>query len=362
MKKMVTKPNSLDEDRDSEVYLFEYDLIGSAEYIAPEVLLGEEATEAVDYWALGCIIYLFFHGETPFNDKCQAVIFEKIRRCEYNLRSDLDPDSRDIIVKLLEIDPRKRMQNFNSYKVLKKQVHGFSYVELSFENNRDNVNNFNYNSGVRNHPFFKSINFGNLTNTKAPLDFNASLHEYYINKNSLLNDQSLFNSLNNISLNRFNSQNFNSTIEVNKDFISKNSKENIHLQSIERTSDLTHYTTNNSDSSYCVESTEEKFIIQRDPNLRHKSSYINGASPFKLNESLCSGSQEKISLESEIYSCNNSFLNFLEEERRKSKSRFEKYNKEKCEISIGKSKIIEPKEQQKVILEGNFSIKNIYLH
>jgi serine/threonine protein kinase len=56
----------------------EFDLVGTAEYIAPEVLEGKSVDFGVDLWALGCIIYLFLHGKTPFKDKANLLIFDNV--------------------------------------------------------------------------------------------------------------------------------------------------------------------------------------------------------------------------------------------------------------------------------------------
>ena len=53
-------------------------LIGTPEYIAPETLQNKSIGIGVDLWALGCILYLFIHGRTPFHDKTDMNIFENI--------------------------------------------------------------------------------------------------------------------------------------------------------------------------------------------------------------------------------------------------------------------------------------------
>jgi serine/threonine protein kinase len=54
------------------------DLVGTAEYIAPETLENKVVGNGVDLWALGCILYLLLHGRTPFKDKTDLLTFDNI--------------------------------------------------------------------------------------------------------------------------------------------------------------------------------------------------------------------------------------------------------------------------------------------
>ena len=58
---------------------------------------------------MGCIIYLFFHGETPFKDKTNSLIFEKIKNNDFKINQNLSENTKDIINKLLIFDPKKRL-------------------------------------------------------------------------------------------------------------------------------------------------------------------------------------------------------------------------------------------------------------
>jgi 3-phosphoinositide dependent protein kinase-1 len=55
------------------------DLVGTAEYTAPEILNNSVNNNyCSDLWALGCMIYKFFHGKTPFKGNSDLIIFDNI--------------------------------------------------------------------------------------------------------------------------------------------------------------------------------------------------------------------------------------------------------------------------------------------
>lgn len=51
---------------------------GTPEYVAPEIILDRGHDRAVDYWALGILIYELLVGKTPFRGVNQIKIYQQI--------------------------------------------------------------------------------------------------------------------------------------------------------------------------------------------------------------------------------------------------------------------------------------------
>ena len=83
--------------------------VGTAEYVSPEVLLSEPAAEPADFWALGCILYQFITGSPPFRGKTEYLTFQKIKALEYTFPDGFDSQARDLVERLLVLDPSKRI-------------------------------------------------------------------------------------------------------------------------------------------------------------------------------------------------------------------------------------------------------------
>lgn len=53
-------------------------VFGTPDYLSPELLLGHEHDDGVDWWALGVCAYEFLVGITPFSDATPELIFDNI--------------------------------------------------------------------------------------------------------------------------------------------------------------------------------------------------------------------------------------------------------------------------------------------
>eukprot|EP00826_Nyctotherus_ovalis_P007237 TRINITY_DN11796_c0_g1_i5.p1 TRINITY_DN11796_c0_g1~~TRINITY_DN11796_c0_g1_i5.p1 ORF type:complete len:267 (+),score=72.74 TRINITY_DN11796_c0_g1_i5:167-967(+) len=133
---MDKPPDEYEQQENNEV-----SFVGSPEYVSPEVLKGWKSGPASDLWALGCMIYKFLVGKSPFYHETAYLIFNDIIATKYTLPSDMNETAKDICRQLLVFDPAKRLGNGpNAFQELKA------------------------------HPFFKGIDFNNLLKARPPIE------------------------------------------------------------------------------------------------------------------------------------------------------------------------------------------------
>jgi len=83
---------------------------GTPEYLAPEIIKGEEYTKAIDWWSVGTIIYEMLTGLPPFYTDDEEHMYTKIMTAELVFPNFLSPEVIDIISKFLKRNPNERLQ------------------------------------------------------------------------------------------------------------------------------------------------------------------------------------------------------------------------------------------------------------
>lgn len=117
-------------------------LCGTPEYLAPEIILSKGYNKAVDWWALGVLVYEMAAGYPPFFADQPIQIYEKIVSGKVRFPSHFSSELKDLLRNLLQVDLTKR-----------------------FGNLRNGVND------IRNHKWFSSIDWFAIYQKKVEAPF-----------------------------------------------------------------------------------------------------------------------------------------------------------------------------------------------
>ncbi|GAB1286015.1 Serine/threonine-protein kinase greatwall [Apodemus speciosus] len=86
-------------------------ILGTPDYLAPELLLGRAHGPAVDWWALGVCLFEFLTGIPPFNDETPQQVFQNILKRDIPWpegEEKLSDNAQSAMDMLLTIDDTKR--------------------------------------------------------------------------------------------------------------------------------------------------------------------------------------------------------------------------------------------------------------
>ncbi|PRQ25266.1 putative protein kinase AGC-RSK-2 family [Rosa chinensis] len=85
--------------------------VGTEEYIAPEIVTGTGHSSAIDWWALGILLYELLYGRTPFRGKNRQRTFTNILHKDLTFPSSIPVSlaARQLINALLQRDPATRL-------------------------------------------------------------------------------------------------------------------------------------------------------------------------------------------------------------------------------------------------------------
>nr|AML79468.1 putative LOV domain-containing protein [Plantago maritima] len=114
--------------------------VGTEEYIAPEIITGAGHTSAVDWWALGILLYEMLYGYTPFRGKTRQKTFANIlhKDLRFPRNKEVSLQAKQLMYRLLHRDPKNRLGS------------------------REGANE------VKQHPFFRGANWALIRCTNPP--------------------------------------------------------------------------------------------------------------------------------------------------------------------------------------------------
>ncbi|XP_020598665.1 phototropin-1A [Phalaenopsis equestris] len=98
--------------------------VGTEEYIAPEIITGAGHSSAVDWWALGILLYEMLYGYTPFRGKTRQKTFANIlqKDLKFPKSNSVGLPARQLMHRLLHRDPQNRLGSREGANEVKRHV------------------------------------------------------------------------------------------------------------------------------------------------------------------------------------------------------------------------------------------------
>ncbi|KAG5515407.1 hypothetical protein RHGRI_036457 [Rhododendron griersonianum] len=114
--------------------------VGTEEYIAPEIITGAGHSSAVDWWALGILLYEMLYGYTPFRGKTRQKTFANVLHKDLKFPSSIQVSlsAKQLMYRLLHRDPKNRLGSHEGTDEIKR------------------------------HPFFRGVNWALVRCMKPP--------------------------------------------------------------------------------------------------------------------------------------------------------------------------------------------------
>nr|AML77660.1 putative LOV domain-containing protein [Tragopogon porrifolius] len=98
--------------------------VGTEEYIAPEIITGAGHSSAIDWWAVGILLYEMLYGRTPFRGKNRQKTFANILHKDLTFPSSIPVSlaARQLIHSLLNRDPGSRLGSIGGANAIKEHA------------------------------------------------------------------------------------------------------------------------------------------------------------------------------------------------------------------------------------------------
>lgn len=111
--------------------------VGTPNYLSPEVIRKDKHSPAIDVWAVGCILFKMLVGSVAFPGTNHSQVYDTILKGEMkwpskeNIGHYMSPQAKDLITKMVQIDPNKRLGN-NPKSLIELKKHEF-FAGIDFQ-------------------------------------------------------------------------------------------------------------------------------------------------------------------------------------------------------------------------------------
>ncbi|CAO1627618.1 unnamed protein product [Sympodiomycopsis kandeliae] len=167
--------------RDKNKKKIAYSVVGTNNYMAPEVLRGLGYDQSCDWWSLGVIVFEMLYGYPPFVSKSRHMTRQKILNWKQTLRfpskpSKVSREAQDFILRLV-CEKDDRLGSVNSASVSRPNSVMQGARQQSGFTNMQQPNASGLVDGVEDlmsHPWFKGIDWSSLHRNTTPFRPNLS--------------------------------------------------------------------------------------------------------------------------------------------------------------------------------------------
>jgi len=126
---------------------------GTPFFVSPEILMRQPYDQQSDMWSVGCIIFLLLSGNLPFMGRSQKELFRKIVSGKFEFKeadwSDVSPDAKDLVQKLLALDPDERLTSSQALRHKWMKASGDRLSRITLQGTSQRLKTFNARNKLR---------------------------------------------------------------------------------------------------------------------------------------------------------------------------------------------------------------------